>query len=581
MNKWLIPVLSLLIINSSVGVLIFGKVGFVNILPTSTCGNGWERGENIALNKPAKGYNLVDDYDNPSFANDGIKYDEDRVVALGRVPSLEAWIEIELGDTYYIYEVKLIIKRLWAPIDKKQSSVKLLFFNNKRGWYTIWSKNDLPNGLREEIDIPCIGNKTSRIKLLKTKSSGLLEDILVVYEIEVYEARDVLAPDTEIIKGPKDGDIVNRGSIEFRWRGIDNEPEEDLYYQYRLYLNGGHVGWTNTKEKTIAFVLSDDIKDDGKYIFEVRAVDSFGNIDPTPARREFYVDITPPSVNIISPEPGYLYVFGRKILHIAVNGDYAVMIGSSCIDAEVENLGSELIKADLLLDGLPVNSKRLWGYSTTVSFPVYNGFHLYEVVAYSKINDSGSDSIKIKGFTGRNPPGCSENKTNAPPYQLTRPIGPSEGRVNTIYKFSCKAEDLEKEDIYYMFAWGDGTNSGWLGPYKSGETVEVFHSWKKEGAYEIKVFVKDSKGNQGEWYSSTTIKISDEKKYKEDIDADQVKKEVSISGRLKRLSLRIHSSKIGIMTIFKDIKILDGMAISSKNFKVRTIENFNLKKTSN
>ncbi|MCD6108537.1 MAG: hypothetical protein J7J89_03585, partial [Thermoplasmata archaeon] len=55
--------------------------------------------------------------------------------------------------------------------------------------------------------------------------------------------------------------------------------------------------------------------------------------------------------------------------------------------------------------------------------------------------------------------------------------------------------------------WGDGTNSGWLGPYNSGETVEASHSWSEKGEYSIKVKAKDINGLESEWSDPLVISM--------------------------------------------------------------------------
>jgi hypothetical protein len=53
--------------------------------------------------------------------------------------------------------------------------------------------------------------------------------------------------------------------------------------------------------------------------------------------------------------------------------------------------------------------------------------------------------------------------------------------------------------VYYFFSWGDGFNSGWLGPYPSGASVEASHSLTVEDSYEIQVIAQDSNGTKSVW----------------------------------------------------------------------------------
>ncbi len=60
--------------------------------------------------------------------------------------------------------------------------------------------------------------------------------------------------------------------------------------------------------------------------------------------------------------------------------------------------------------------------------------------------------------------------------------------------------------MYYFWEWGDGTNSGWIGPYISGKTITVSHSWAARGVYFIRVKAKDVYGYESSW--SNTLKVS-------------------------------------------------------------------------
>jgi fimbrial isopeptide formation D2 family protein/uncharacterized repeat protein (TIGR01451 family) len=78
-------------------------------------------------------------------------------------------------------------------------------------------------------------------------------------------------------------------------------------------------------------------------------------------------------------------------------------------------------------------------------------------------------------------------------------IGPSSGRINKEYTYTASATDPNGDQIYYFFDWGDGTNSGWLGPYNSGETVSATHTWTEKGNYVIKVKAKDVHDAESDW----------------------------------------------------------------------------------
>ncbi|KYK20008.1 hypothetical protein AYK24_04340 [Thermoplasmatales archaeon SG8-52-4] len=77
--------------------------------------------------------------------------------------------------------------------------------------------------------------------------------------------------------------------------------------------------------------------------------------------------------------------------------------------------------------------------------------------------------------------------------------GPLEGNIKTKYQYFFNATDPEEEYVYYYIDWGDGTNSGWIGPFESGEEIIVEHSWKLKGKYTIKARVKDYNNLLSPW----------------------------------------------------------------------------------
>lgn len=89
--------------------------------------------------------------------------------------------------------------------------------------------------------------------------------------------------------------------------------------------------------------------------------------------------------------------------------------------------------------------------------------------------------------------------------------GPKKGYTNKVYSFSTSAADMEGDEIYYKFNWGDNTESQWIGPYENFERVKASHSFSKENNYQIKVKVKDSNDLESDWSDGVSIKITEKK----------------------------------------------------------------------
>jgi len=86
--------------------------------------------------------------------------------------------------------------------------------------------------------------------------------------------------------------------------------------------------------------------------------------------------------------------------------------------------------------------------------------------------------------------------------------GPENGIVLTSYNYSSSTIDINNDELYYNFSWGDGTNSEWLGPYLSGQECEIGHDWKKRGEYNIRVKAKDIHNQESKWSDPLTVSIS-------------------------------------------------------------------------
>ena len=78
-----------------------------------------------------------------------------------------------------------------------------------------------------------------------------------------------------------------------------------------------------------------------------------------------------------------------------------------------------------------------------------------------------------------------------PPSQPTKPSGDAFGIWHQEYSYTSSATDPDGDQISYLFDWGDGSNSGWLGPYPSGTTATASHTWTDLGTYNVTVKARD------------------------------------------------------------------------------------------
>ena len=88
---------------------------------------------------------------------------------------------------------------------------------------------------------------------------------------------------------------------------------------------------------------------------------------------------------------------------------------------------------------------------------------------------------------------------STPPSKPSKPSGPATGKIGEYYTYTTSTTDPEGNKVYYNFSWGDGTYSGWIGPYAPGETASASHNWSDKGTYQVKVKALDEYGKESEW----------------------------------------------------------------------------------
>jgi outer membrane protein assembly factor BamB len=77
--------------------------------------------------------------------------------------------------------------------------------------------------------------------------------------------------------------------------------------------------------------------------------------------------------------------------------------------------------------------------------------------------------------------------------------GPTRGSKGYLYSFRFKAISPVDKDLYYWIDWGDGTNTGWIGPYDSGVQITQPHEWDADGVFTIQAKNKDIDGLVSGW----------------------------------------------------------------------------------
>jgi len=142
-------------------------------------------------------------------------------------------------------------------------------------------------------------------------------------------------------------------------------------------------------------------------------------------------------------------------------------------------------------------------FESNVTEPTYDpGLLEFETTYYWYIvaddNRGGSNRSSIWNFT---------TKINYPPETPAQPYGPIEGDAGEELQFVTSTFDPDGDDICYWFDWGNGNNSGWVGPFHSNEIANASYIWPQGGDYLIKVKAQDIYGYESNWSKNFSIHI--------------------------------------------------------------------------
>ena len=100
-----------------------------------------------------------------------------------------------------------------------------------------------------------------------------------------------------------------------------------------------------------------------------------------------------------------------------------------------------------------------------------------------------------------------KTRFNEPPETPEPPSGPTNGTARVEYTFYTTTTDPDNDQIYYMWDWGDGNFSEWIGPYTEGKIASASHIWNQSGEFKIRVKVKDILNYESNWSQPLTITI--------------------------------------------------------------------------
>jgi len=148
---------------------------------------------------------------------------------------------------------------------------------------------------------------------------------------------------------------------------------------------------------------------------------------------------------------------------------------------------------DILFSAFTGNPYPNTGMCQWVTTTLPDGTYKLLIEAFDSEGNMGADHSTFEIKNHEQPP------TNDPPAKPNTPSGQKNGKVGQEYSYTTSTTDPDGDKVYYLWDWGDGTNSGWLGPYNSGDIISATHKWSVKGSYSTKVKAKDIYGKESVW----------------------------------------------------------------------------------
>jgi len=189
-------------------------------------------------------------------------------------------------------------------------------------------------------------------------------------------------------------------------------------------------------------------------------------------------------------------IFENNIMFNRGKGIHIKLFIDTWVDEEFFSNNNQILHNNIICNG--VNAKdECTNYWNAESYGNY--WSDWSGIGPYKINGGGNqDNYPLQ---------TAYNIESVAPTKPNKPEGMINGKINVPYLYKTSSIDPEGEKILYLFEWGDGSESKWLGPYNSGETIDIIKKWSEEGSYQIKVKSKDIYGYESEWSDPIQVTI--------------------------------------------------------------------------
>ena len=289
---------------------------------------------------------------------------------------------------------------------------------------------------------------------------------------------------------PSDPDPVNHATsvninVNLSWLGGDPDCGDIVTYDIYFGTNNNPPLYESNYSTTS--YNPGNINSNTKYYWKIISIDNYGANTSGPIWDFTTIYVNQPPNIPSNPTPGD----GKKSINI---------------DQDLSWMGGDPDAGDTVTYDVYFGSMLpLEKVASNISTPTYNPGILTNGLTYFwKIISWDNHGLSTIGpqwyFT-------TINATNKPPNKPNKPSGITSGKIGTTHSYTTSTTDPNDDYVYYWFDWGDGTNSGWDGPYYSGDNVTLAHAWIGKGTYPIKVKAKDINDNESVWSDPLVISM--------------------------------------------------------------------------
>ena len=168
--------------------------------------------------------------------------------------------------------------------------------------------------------------------------------------------------------------------------------------------------------------------------------------------------------------------YTHAFLDYAFDVDITVGVGGSISDSIVWNGHSQfpnLVEHNVMVIASVFNDEAHTNYAYPPDLNPFDAFYVDAV-----------DSVQLM--------------SNTPPSRPTV-TGPSSGEVDVQYSFDVTSTDPNGDEVLYVVDWDDGSDLEVFGPFDSGSSASVSHTWSSAGSFDVRVMARDEFLAEGAW----------------------------------------------------------------------------------